>query len=710
MSTCERQRAIDRLDARRLTLGEASGVRDWYRLQHWRLGVDAQGLGWLELDRQQERVNSLSLAVVEELDQMLDQLDQTGPARPRALVIRSAKTVGFMVGADVHELADVGSEQSAMAHLHRAHQVIDRLAGLPLPTVVVVHGHCLGGGLELALACSNRLALDDARFGFPEVRLGLHPGLGGTRRLPRTVAPLEGLRMMLDGRTIDARRARAIGLVQEVVQERHVHCAVTRIAQRSGPAPHRGWRRTITERLFAFQWPRTIAARLVRRKLRARIDERHYPAPFALLELWREHAGNARHMQRAEIESFAGLLNSATARNLLRVFRLREQLRGAPATEQRIEHVHVIGAGTMGGDIAAWCALKGLRVTLSDQDAEAIGRACARAAKLFDSRLDHRSARAARDRLVPDFAGSGARHADVLIEAVAEDTAVKQQVLCAVEPCLRSDALLATNSSSIPLAAIGERLAEPHRLVGLHFFNPVARLPLVELVLGTDSRPEQLTRARAFCARIDRLPVVVRSSPGFLVNRVLAPYLMEALLALDEGFPAQSIDAAAERFGMPMGPLELADRVGLDICLDVARKLRGADVGGLPAPSARLEALVESGALGQKTGQGLYRWRDAEPVKENTSDEPDEAFTDRLILPLVNACVACLREGICASADEIDAALIFATGFAPFRGGPLQHARDLGTATVVQRLEHLMAQHGDRFRPDAGWASLTQER
>lgn len=370
-----------------------------------------------------------------------------------------------------------------------------------------------------------------------------------------------------------------------------------------------------------------------------------------------------------------------------------------------LEQVHVIGAGVMGADIAAWAALHGCRVTLQDRAMPLIEAALERARGLLARRLrDPQQAAAAAGRLGADLEGAALGQADVVIEAIFEDLQGKRELFAAIEPRLKPGSLLATNTSSLPLEALGHSLARPERLVGLHFFNPVAQMPLVEIVHSDSTDPLMRSAALAFARKLDKLPVPCRSAPGFIVNRVLMPYLQEALYAAQEGVPLAAIDAAAERFGMPMGPVELADVVGLDVLAHAGETV--ATGLGRPVPElVHLRELIALGKLGRKTAAGFYPWRDGKPVKSRETPAPPE-FTDRLILVLVNECVACLREHIAADADLIDAAVLFGTGFAPFRGGPLAYARTRGVTAVIGRLQELTTRHGERFRPDPGWSLL----
>ncbi len=412
-------------------------------------------------------------------------------------------------------------------------------------------------------------------------------------------------------------------------------------------------------------------------------------------------------MQKAEIASFAKLMVTDTSRNLVRVFFLRDKLKGMADGEWAGKRVHVIGAGAMGGDIAAWCAWHGFTVSLADMKPEPLAKAIERAADLY-GKIGHKriDIRDALDRLIPDLTGEGVRTADLVIEAVPETLELKRKVYAAVEPKMRPDAILATNTSSIPLEQLRTGLARPQQLVGVHFFNPVSRMQLVEVVSHDQVAADVLAKARAFLGRIDRLPAPVKSAPGFLVNRALTPYMLEAMLMLIEGKKRETIDAAAVSFGMPMGPIELADQVGLDICLHVAETLKASLDRPMPDVSQWLQKKVDSGELGLKTGKGFYDWKNGKAVKDRDAPKPTDDMTDRLILPMIDVCVGCLREGVVADEETVDGAMIFATGFAPFRGGPLHYARSRGVAEVRQMLWQFSERYGERFRPDPGWDRL----
>ncbi|HEV7412288.1 MAG TPA: 3-hydroxyacyl-CoA dehydrogenase NAD-binding domain-containing protein [Casimicrobiaceae bacterium] len=638
--------------------------------QHWRLARDSEGLEWLTLDRAGASTNTLSAAVMEELRAVLARL---AADPPRGLVIRSGKANGFIAGADIDEFGELKSVDDAVALVRRGWDIFEQLAATPYPTLALVRGFCLGGGMELALACRYRVAVDEpsTRLGLPEVMLGIVPGWGGIKRLPRLAGAPAALDLLLTGRTIDARRARKLGIADECVPPRIMDNTARGMLLQRPP------RRRVPFPLSLTLHPlvRPLIAAQARKQVASRARRQHYPAPYAILDIWVKHDGDPLAAAPSDPASIAHLLQSPTARNLIRVFKLQERLKAfGKEGESAIRHVHVVGAGTMGGDIAAWCALRGLTVTLQDQNAERLAPAIGRAAKLFADRLrDPLRARDAFDRLVPDVAGDGVARADVIIEAIFENLEAKQKLFVEVESKAKPTALLATNTSSIPLEDISAPLADPTRLIGLHFFNPVARMMLVEIVVGRRTRAELVPVAAAFARKIDKLPLPVKSAPGFLVNRILAPYLMEAMRCVDQGIAPETVDEAALAFGMPVGPIELADSVGLDICLAVGKML-----GGGAEPPKKLTELIAAGALGRKTGRGFYDWTGGKAAKHPPAAAPP-GLADRLIDPMLAEAKAALAEGIVADADLVDAGAIFGTGFAPFTGGPLHYVAARGS-------------------------------
>ncbi len=665
-----------------------------------KLEKDDCGLAWVSFDLSDKATNVLSSIVLDELSTIIDQIEQM---KPVGVILCSAKKSGFIAGADVSEFTTLSSVDEAYEYIRKVHTLFNRIESLPWPTVCMIHGFCLGGGTEMALACDYRVAEDDdaTRIGLPEVRLGIHPGYGGSVRLPPLVGHLNALDMMLTGRSLRARAAARIGLVDAAVPRRQLQKAAQQIAltgktRRKKPG--------LIQRLSGHSLARPLVARIMKQQVRKKANPDHYPAPYALIDLWQNDMDRPEVMMDNEAHSVARLINTDTARNLIRVFFLQTRLKDlGRASDFKAQHVHIIGAGVMGGDIASWCALQGLNVSLQDQSPERIAPAIARAAGLFRKRLKKpRPIQVAMDRLMPDPQGHAVGQADVIIEAIFEDLEAKRSLFKELEPRMKPGALLATNTSSIPLEELGVALQQPERLVGLHFFNPVAKMQLVEVVHSKATDQERVNQAAAFTRQIGRLPLNVSSSPGFLVNRILMPYLLEAVSLIEAGVPAEIIDQAAMDFGMPMGPIELSDTVGLDICLSVAQIL-SAHLGG-QVPDI-LQDEVSAGHLGRKSGRGFYRYHKGKPVrkKKPVSSISVTDIQDRLILRYLNEAVRCLNESVVSEEDLLDAGMIFGTGFAPFKGGPINYIHDKTADALEQRMNVLQDHYQNNFEPDAGW-------
>jgi 3-hydroxyacyl-CoA dehydrogenase/enoyl-CoA hydratase/3-hydroxybutyryl-CoA epimerase len=667
--------------------------------QHWQITTDGDGVAWLTIDKAGASVNSLSRGVMEELAARLETLERSPP---RALIVTSAKQ-GFIAGADIKEFLGLDTPAEAYHMIREGQLLVDRLAALPCATVAAINGFALGGGLEIALACRYRVVADDASItlGFPEVQLGVHPGLGGTVRAVQLAGPIAAMDLMLTGRNIRPQKALELGLVDRLAPPTRLNEAARELAL-SPPPPRQ---LPFKLRLLNSSLVRPFIAGRMRAQVTRRARPEHYPAPYALIDLWQRYGGQGASALDAEAHSMAELLCTATSRNLVRVFFLQDRIKAsARSSEEPARHAHVIGAGVMGGDIATWCAARGLTVTLQDRELKYVTPALERARAFFEKRYPDPGRRdEAMARLTADVEGAGAARADVVIEAIFENLEAKRALYARVEPQLKPDAVLATNTSSIVLEQLAAKLAQPSRLIGLHFFNPVARMPLIEVIHGQRTDAQMIQRGLAFSRQIDKLALACRSSPGFLVNRVLMPYLSEAVRATAEGIPLAAIDRAAEDFGMPMGPIELADVVGLDVVMSVGKVFFQSS--GVEVPPI-LQERYDSKRFGKKTGEGFYVWRDDKPQKPPVEGQPPSDLQDRLILSLVNECAAVLREQIVEDADLVDAGVIFGTGFAPFRGGPLQYARERGIQNVVTRLTELQGRYGERFTPDAGWQLL----
>jgi 3-hydroxyacyl-CoA dehydrogenase/enoyl-CoA hydratase/3-hydroxybutyryl-CoA epimerase len=671
-------------------------------MQHWKLETDTAGIAWLCIDKADASVNVLSSGVLMEFNEVMETL---AAAPPRGLVLYSGKPGSFVMGADITEFTSINTADKAFELTRLGQQLFDKLEALSCPTVAAINGVCLGGGLELVMACDYRIGpeSDDRILGLPEVKLGLHPGFGGTVRAVNYCGVRAAMQLMLTGNPVDARKGLKIGLLDRMAGEdgwRDV--AVDLIATKP---PRR--RAPFVDRLMSLRPLRPLVRNMLIKQVSGKARKEHYPAPYAIIDLWAEHGASIKTGYIAEAKSFGDMMMTNASRNLIRVFFLQGKLKKqGNKTDKKIKHVHVVGAGVMGGDIAAWCALRGHTVTLQDREQKYIEPALERAHKLFGKKIrDDEQREATTGRLKADVDGDGAAEADLIIEAIFENLEAKQTLYKALQAKMKPGALLATNTSSIRLEDLRTVLDEPTRFIGLHFFNPVAMLPLVEVIRCEDTDQEAMDIGFAFTKGIGKFPLECMSAPGFVVNRVLAPYMGEAMALAKEGVPLAEIDKAAVRFGMPMGPIELVDSVGLDIAQHVAAILTTAADRAMP--DTDIADMVGNGHLGRKSGQGYYRWEDGKAVKpaSDGANVPDD-IEDRLMLPMVNEAVACLSEGVVADADLLDAGVIFGTGFAPFRGGPLNYARERGVESVVAALRGLESRHGERFRPHSGWSDL----
>ncbi|MCW5588839.1 MAG: enoyl-CoA hydratase/isomerase family protein [Legionellales bacterium] len=693
--------------------------------QHWQLQRDQHNIVWLTIDRQNSSANSLNNEVLDEFKLILDDIEKNLPA---GLIIQSAKTTGFIVGADIEQFTHLNSVEEAVNLIQHGQRIFNQLAQLTCPTLALIDGFCLGGGFELALACRYRVACEEAntKIGLPEVMLGIHPGWGGTVRLPKLIGSAKALPVILSGRFYDARKAYKLGMIDACVPKRHLKNAALHFMLNKPPA-HRPSKMAV----LSNSWPLRYCVKQLqthaglnrfllklpkighqfRGNLINMIKPEHYPAPFAVVNNWYQYGVNAKNADEIEAQSIGKLLLHPTAKNLVRLFFLTERLKSqAKLKGYQAKRVHVIGAGVMGGDIAAYCALKGMQVTLQDREPKLIGPAVKRAHQLFKKKLkDPRLIQEAMDRFMPDPQGLCIKQADVIIEAIFENLAAKQELFKQLEKMAKPDAILATNTSTILLDDINSVMNNPQRLVGIHFFNPVSKLKLVEVIHGSKTAEDVIKKAMAFVGKIGHYPVAVKSSPGFLVNRILMPYLMEAMTLIQEGVPLAAIDQAAEQFGMPMGPVELIDNVGLDIGLAAAQYLTTAFGGEIPE---LLKQKVQRGELGKKSGKGFYDYKNGHAIKPALPRDyqaPSD-ITDRLILRMINEAAACLREHVVADADLLDAAMIYGTGFAPFRGGPMHYSSSIGLESFRAKLQALEQIYGERFREDSAWDGVISIR
>lgn len=701
----------------------------------FRIDVAPDGVGSLTFDLPGEKVNKFSREVFLELSEVMVRLSQD--PRVRALLVRSGKPEIFIAGADLKEFTRIGPEEIS-AGSARGQALFEQLARLPFPTIAAIDGVCLGGGTEFALACDYRLMSDSpwARIGLPEVRLGIFPAWGGCVRLPRLVGLSAALDLILTGREIDARRAKRIGLVDESVPAAIFDDHVRRFARSKVGGPKRvprPDRQSAAERVLeATPLGRRIIFKKARESVLAETGG-HYPAPFEAIAVIEESWGKPIDAA-LEVESrrIANVFGGEVQRNLLDIFFATEQVKKETGVEdpgvrpREVARLGVLGAGRMGGGIAHLAADRGIPARMKDVEPKALAHGFAAAAEIFRGavrkrRLTEREMAARMARLSGTLDYSGFAKCEVTIEAVVEKLEVKQSVLAEWEKVVPETAIFATNTSTIPIARISSAASRPDRVVGMHFFNPVHRMPLVEVIPGETTSQETTATIFALAKRLKKIPIVVRDLPGFLVNRILAPYLSEAVRLVREGCRIEDVDRAMTDFGMPVGPLALLDEVGLDVAVKAGEVLQAAFPQRIK--SGGDEALVAAGRLGRKSGAGFYEYSaggrgkpspDAYEVlraqPKAASPFPPDQVESRLLLPMVNEAAFCLEEGVVPGPGKLDLAMILGTGFPPFHGGLLRWADSLGLPRVRSLLEELAGRFGPRFEPARSIRRLADAR
>jgi 3-hydroxyacyl-CoA dehydrogenase/enoyl-CoA hydratase/3-hydroxybutyryl-CoA epimerase len=696
------------------------------------LDVTGDGVAWLIFDRPDSRVNILTSVVMSRLNDLLGEIEAAARAgRVRAVVVRSGKDGSFIAGADVKEIASVTEAAVGETLAAQGQAVFRRLDLLPVPTVAAVDGLCLGGGTELILACDARIASDrsETKIGLPEVKLGIIPGFGGTTRLPRVVGLREALGIILTGSSVSARKAHRIGLVSERMHPGVLYARARALALELAagtPAP-RAKRSLLAKALDETAAGRRVILVQARRQV-VKETGGHYPAPLRALDVIRESARLPLDAAlKVEARALGDMIATSVSKNLIHVFNLLEGAKKtgpAGITARAVARVAVLGAGVMGGGIAQLLAYRGLDVRLKDIRTDALGLGLRHAREMFDrlverGRMDQREARRYMDAIAPTLDYSGFGTADLVIEAVVERMDVKQQVLRETEANVRADCVLTSNTSSLSITAMQRALEHPDRFAGMHFFNPVHRMPLVEVIRGEDTSDETVAAVVALARRLDKTPVLVNDGPGFLVNRILAPYLNEAGWLLADGGSVEQIDRALKRFGMPMGPLRLLDEVGLDVARHAGGVMSRA-FGDRLAPPPTLTALETTDLLGRKGGRGFYRYENGRDqgvneeiygrlgsaVPAERRDLPVGEILDRTLFAMVNEAARVLEDGIVAAPGDVDLGMITGTGFPPFRGGLLRWADSLGMREILWRLEQLHTRFGARFEP----AALIRER
>ena len=679
------------------------------------------GIAILTFDLPGEKVNKLTTAVMNELDRLLDEL--AADHAIKALVIRSGKPDIFIAGADIAEIRDITDAKTGEELSRKGQSVLGKIEALPFPTVAAIHGPCLGGGLEFALACSHRVISNDPKtvLGLPEVKIGIMPGFGGTQRLPRLVGLANSLEMILPGKNVHAKKAKKFGLADEVTYKETLLDVALQVANQAIGKPRptgiRAKRPFLIRLLESTPLTRALVYRTARKSVLTE-TRGNYPAPLAALEAVRY--GLSHGTQRGyenEARTLGNLVPSEVSKNLINVFYLGEALkRDSPQSAGSISRASVIGAGIMGGGIAQLFAEKGIAVRMKDITPNAVVAGLKAAADIFRKRskkgiLDPLQARDGMDRITAATDASGFSAADIAVEAVIENMEVKKAVLADFELAAKGSAIFASNTSSLSITELAAEAKRPEQVVGMHFFNPVEKMPLVEVVKGQRTSPATVAAIAALSRRLGKLPVVVNDGPGFLVNRILMPYLGEALTMLEEGGGIEEIDHALLRFGMPMGAFILLDEIGIDIAHKVAGILHQG-LGARIKPSPLLETLYKEGFYGKKNGKGFYLYLHgtrggASPLvkarapkqKENAGTLQEQEIVERAVFLMIKEAALCLEDKIIDRVDHLDAALIFGIGFPPFRGGLMRYAETLGAKYIVERLEVYAEKYGERFTP-----------
>jgi 3-hydroxyacyl-CoA dehydrogenase / enoyl-CoA hydratase / 3-hydroxybutyryl-CoA epimerase len=708
------------------------------------LEIHRDGLAVVTFDDPTRSANVLTEAVLRELHRVVGELAARARAGDvRGVAFRSGKAGSFIVGADVEAIGQIEDPDQGAEAGREGQRIYLAIERLPVPTVAVISGACMGGGTELALACRYRILTDHPKAGLalPEVQLGILPGWGGTTRLPRLIGLRSALDLLLTGKTVRGHRARKLGLVEEVVprtvlEERPE--AVFRRVLFDQPPVRTGARRGFLQRALEDTAPgRAVILREARKSVMERTGG-HYPAPLRILEVVRDSMGLPVE-EALEIEAVAlgELLATRVSKHLLHVFHLRERARKGTGLEgesvttriepREVSEMGVVGAGVMGGGIAQLAAEKGIQVRMKDIQHDAVASGLRHAQSLFDRsvarhRMREPEARQAMGRISGGVGYDGFGQLDLVVEAVVERLEVKQSVLREVEERVPGGCILATNTSTLSVDAMAEGLSRPRDFCGMHFFNPVHRMPLVEVIRGDATSHATIAAVYALAVRLGKVPVVVRNGPGFVVNRILGPYLNEAGHLLAEGASIESIDGAATAFGMPMGPLRLMDEVGIDIARRAGQILHEA-FGERMLPAPPLEALGTTERRGVKGGGGFYLYEGrkeqgpdpalyaalGDSVPPSRSEIPEADIRARLLLAMINEAARILEEGIVASAADLDLAMIMGTGFPPFRGGLLRFADEVHPRVLVERLREYQAEVGPRFTPAAPLVRLAQD-
>lgn len=687
------------------------------------------GVAWLVLDDPAKRVNTLSSRMFDWFSGALERIEgECAAGTIRGVVIASVKPGTFVAGADIEELQGLDDESEILALLAGGHALMGRLAALRCPTVAAIDGACLGGGLELALACDYRVATETerTRLGLPEVQLGLIPGLGGTQRLPRTIGVPDALDLILTGRRIDAKRARRLGLVHATCHPADLRVAALRLLEAGKPRGDgmmAAKRLPLAKRVAGIAARLPVADRLIYGKARDGVLAKtrgHYPAPLVAIEVVRD--GMKLPLDRAlavESGAFARLVASDVAKSLMGIFFMKNDVEARAAQLAKrgraVGTIGVLGAGLMGAGIAQTLSAKGRQVVLKDRDEAALARGLAAASKVFAKRVERRrmtevEKRTAMARIHPTTSDRPFREVDFVIEAVFEDVDVKHGVIREMEAACPSELIFASNTSTIPIARLAEGAARPESVVGMHFFSPVEKMPLLEVIRQPKTSEEALATTVAIGVEMGKTVIVVDDGPGFFTSRVLGPFLNEAAWLLVQGAPIERIDRAMRAWGWPVGPLELLDEVGLDIAHH-AGQVVAPFLGERAAPPPVFARMLDDGRKGRKAGKGFYDYsgKEKRPKRPDRAvydllgwseaHVPEEEIVERCWLQMLNETARCIEDGVIENPVDVDVGVIFGLGFPPFRGGILKEADRVGLRYVVERLERYAKTYGERLAP-----------
>jgi 3-hydroxyacyl-CoA dehydrogenase / enoyl-CoA hydratase / 3-hydroxybutyryl-CoA epimerase len=679
-------------------------------------------VGFLVFDAYQEKANKLSTPMMLRFFELL--LEVEADKSIGAIVVLSRKPTIFIAGADLNEISTFATVDNAAESLMKLQAVFTYLEKLPLPSIAAIHGACMGGATELSLSCDYRMATDapETKIGLPETQLGILPGWGGTQRMPRLLGLEKSLDLILTGRAVDGKSAKRMGLVDKLVpkeflEEKAFAWALELAKSKEKRVIDRNLKERLLETVPGGKW---LIFDQAKKKLLEK-TKGNYPAPLKALEVIREtYGGDLQAGLKIEAKGFAELVKTPEAKNLISLFFLSDKVKRdkgttAGAVAKEIKHAGVLGAGVMGGGIAQLFSAKGIRVRMKDVQWPALAKGFQHAYKIFKKQVDRRKMKPsdldnAMDRIEGTTSFSGFKHLDLVIEAIVEDLNIKKAVFKELEGAVSKDTVLATNTSSLSVTAIGEGSAHPQRVVGMHFFNPVDKMPLVEVIRGKESTDEAVATVFQLAKRLGKTPIVVKDSPGFVVNRILGPYLNEAIYLLTEGVGVSEMDHIMEKFGMPMGPCALLDEVGIDVASKVSKVLYGA-FGDRMKPPAVMDLITAEKRYGKKTGKGIYLYENGKKGSEDPtlltklgitkkSDAPGADIVEkRLVYLMINEAARCLEEGLVREVSDIDVGMIYGTGFAPFRGGLLRYADTVGPEAISSDLEIFVRNYGPRFQP-----------